>query len=407
MSKQKNDTNDSEEEDYMSNDILNQIEDTRPGLVHSRSVAKRYEAEKKKKEFDLKNKKLSAKESFEESLKKSTLSSDNKGFNLMVKMGYKMGEPLGPPQASNDNQNETTNQPMTSDIAKRLIEPIQFTIKNDREGLGKRKLNRKSSGDGEISLLKKDEIEKLHSEYLDSKRSKFELRKLKSNLKKCQAICFQLDSTKSSLKQPKVKFYWPKAIMRSLKLANSQKKELTEQKVVLELIEQTVEEESNSVDEESETSTTKPSTSRSLFLNETNKIDANLVYQERLNKFLSSSVEETKTINEEKKRRDSDQEFNDDDIMLKHDKDYLELVAKEREKSEDETCGGNDESGQEEDDDDYDDDEKSISNKIDTICLYLRDTYFYCVWCASTFSSDSDLNEYCPGLTEKHHDEDT
>lgn len=47
-----------------------------------------------------------------------------------------------------------------------------------------------------------------------------------------------------------------------------------------------------------------------------------------------------------------------------------------------------------------------MAKKIDSICLYLREKYFYCVWCASTFNDEQDILENCPGLSEKDHEDE-
>jgi len=49
---------------------------------------------------------------------------------------------------------------------------------------------------------------------------------------------------------------------------------------------------------------------------------------------------------------------------------------------------------------------KLIRKKTDSICLYLREKYFYCVWCSSTYESDIDMSNNCPGLTEVEHESD-
>jgi hypothetical protein len=49
---------------------------------------------------------------------------------------------------------------------------------------------------------------------------------------------------------------------------------------------------------------------------------------------------------------------------------------------------------------------KLISKKVDAICLYLREKYFYCVWCASTYENDDNLTKYCPGLSQIDHEYD-
>ncbi len=161
-------------------------------MVFNRSLARKYDKEKKKEEIDSKNKqlpvKLLEKKHLEEGLKKSTLNSENKGFNLMLKMGYKAGQSLG---KESESGGTTSNK---------LIEPIPIQIKTDREGLGvaeerKRKLIEIEEMRKKLNEKKQESEKDNQKNYLDSKRFKFQLRKTYYNLNKCQRICFQLDST--------------------------------------------------------------------------------------------------------------------------------------------------------------------------------------------------------------------
>ncbi len=44
--------------------------------------------------------------------------------------------------------------------------------------------------------------------------------------------------------------------------------------------------------------------------------------------------------------------------------------------------------------------------KCDAICSYLRESYAYCVWCASSYASKDELDRNCPGLTQAEHEFD-
>lgn len=163
--------------------------DTRPGLVYSKSLARKYEIEKKSKVKIEEHKKehISVKKleeiNREKALAQSTLVSGNKGYDLMLKMGYKDKEGLG----IRKNADKPT-------------EPIMVVIKTGREGLGigierKKKLEeienlRKKFGD------KRKQNEEVSAKiYIDTKRSQFKLRKIRHSFHKTQRVCFQLDST--------------------------------------------------------------------------------------------------------------------------------------------------------------------------------------------------------------------
>uniref|UniRef100_A0A1B6CCU6 G patch domain-containing protein 11 n=1 Tax=Clastoptera arizonana TaxID=38151 RepID=A0A1B6CCU6_9HEMI len=45
----------------------------------------------------------------------------------------------------------------------------------------------------------------------------------------------------------------------------------------------------------------------------------------------------------------------------------------------------------------------SIHEKLQMLTLYLRTTYFYCVWCGTTYEDYNDIASECPGSTRSDH----
>ncbi|XP_065344363.1 G patch domain-containing protein 11 [Cloeon dipterum] len=41
--------------------------------------------------------------------------------------------------------------------------------------------------------------------------------------------------------------------------------------------------------------------------------------------------------------------------------------------------------------------------QLEMLTLYLRRTYFYCIWCGTQFEDENDLNQECPGSTRNDH----
>lgn len=61
-----------------------------------------------------------------------------------------------------------------------------------------------------------------------------------------------------------------------------------------------------------------------------------------------------------------------------------------------------------EDDDKEDEEtepEEITQDKLFSMLNYLRDHYFYCLYCVVTFSDEDDLNTNCPGTFRNDHDE--
>lgn len=362
-----------EEEDYMSNEFLNQLVDTRPGLV-SRSVARKYDAEKKSKqkigENNLKNLQTSSKAleklNRDEALSKSTLDESNKGFNLMLKMGYKKGEALGSQE--------------TKVSAPRLVEPIKVELKSDRSGLGqvderKRKLDEYQQAK-QVSQQTSKQIE---DAYRETKRHRFLVKKLRSSLFKCQKICYQLDSMVKGLHKPDAaKWFWPPNIIREIYKKESEQK--TEPKI---------EQIDHEIVVESEESEMELNGNRA---NESNckTIDLKAVYEERLDLFLKNEEYSNKKSSEPK----SEEETTTDD-------------EEEERRFATSSCAlvENENSDTEPNEEDEELDEEEITKRVDAICTYLRENYNYCVWCGYRYESSEDLITNCPGLTQNEHED--
>jgi len=185
--------------------------DTRPGLIHSRIVTKKIETEKrhqvKSEENSLKMKQISSKNleilNREEALNKSSLVSTNKGFNLMLKMGYQVGDTLGKPSTSaavSDLDEKEIAKEINDSKTKRLMEPIKVVLKSDRAGLGQQEERKQRIDEINEYIKRMNEnrskfVKCTTDQYLENKKSQFQLRKLRHNLHKTQRICFQLDST--------------------------------------------------------------------------------------------------------------------------------------------------------------------------------------------------------------------
>ena len=83
-----------EEEDYMSDAFLKQLEDIRPGL-RTKNQKRKGKDIFTKHENPPKQKKKMAENKARECAMSIPLSDDNKGFSLLKKMGYKKGMGLG------------------------------------------------------------------------------------------------------------------------------------------------------------------------------------------------------------------------------------------------------------------------------------------------------------------------
>ena len=55
------------------------------------------------------------------------------------------------------------------------------------------------------------------------------------------------------------------------------------------------------------------------------------------------------------------------------------------------------------DDDDEDDDNIDYQERLQKLSEYVRQKYFYCLWCGCCFESNNDLNDNCPGNNRQLH----
>lgn len=44
-----------------------------------------------------------------------------------------------------------------------------------------------------------------------------------------------------------------------------------------------------------------------------------------------------------------------------------------------------------------------VKEKLEMLTHYLRETYFYCIWCAVHYDDDHELRKECPGPTYGDH----
>jgi hypothetical protein len=187
----------SDEEDYMSESFLQNLEDKRPGLTFSSKTARSHQQEKKKREKDEKNrikpKKVLETEKRLEGLN-AAISSENKGFALLSKMGYKPGMALGKKGEGR-------------------CEPVPIELKTGRGGLGREgEVKRKLEDMRVKSAISQEKRQKIMVEekrnFVGRMRGKFSEQRIKSDLYKSQKVCADLDA-RIGLTDPVKVFFWP------------------------------------------------------------------------------------------------------------------------------------------------------------------------------------------------------
>ncbi|XP_034938162.1 G patch domain-containing protein 11 [Chelonus insularis] len=182
----------SDDEDYMSDKILQGLEEkSTPGLIYKTADKRRIQAEKRKAEIDAKLKeKYKSPKILEQDLREkklsSTIDAENKGFAMLVKMGYKPGQGIG--------KNESGR-----------VEPIGINIKANRQGLGT--IDKTKPTKSNINPTAK--LENLKTDdFRDRIFSKKMQQLLENDLYKSQKVCEQLDSN-NNIKEPIELWYWP------------------------------------------------------------------------------------------------------------------------------------------------------------------------------------------------------
>ncbi|XP_061545224.1 G patch domain-containing protein 11 isoform X1 [Phycodurus eques] len=187
-----------EEDDYMSDAFVSQIQDVKPGVTMVRRVKEAMKREEKHKEINIKNRQKTFKEQEKESREtalQSSISNNNKGFALLQKMGYKAGQGLGKEGAGR-------------------VDPIPLNIKTDRGGIGMEEAKKRKSEE-ELEQYRKKIHAKQHNEtksladFRSRVRTEREERKIEGDLRRSQRACEQLDSQKG-ITVPREEWYWPK-----------------------------------------------------------------------------------------------------------------------------------------------------------------------------------------------------
>jgi hypothetical protein len=317
----------------------------RPGLVaHSRVQSRKNDADKRHREKCEQNRQLPARvleqKQRDEALAKSTLSEQNKGFNLMLKMGYKAGEALGKQQSVAGE--------------KKLLEPISIKLKTDREGLGKEHEKQQQMLEAErvrseLLKLKAESDEGRAKMYLNKKKSEFTLRKSRHNLHKCQRVCFQLDSTRGGLKEPRVKWFWPASIRRSLK---REKGIVEEQGDTLRSREKVSESDKTGADMAIITTSTVHANQRMDYLEKiidaegiSSRSNVKTIYEKRLSEFLQEDQVEQPAAEETREQIEEEREVEEEngENMETRGRLDIEQLRKEKETNEDEEMSENEE----------------------------------------------------------------
>nr|XP_057914311.1 G patch domain-containing protein 11 [Doryrhamphus excisus] len=187
-----------EEEDYMSDAFLSQIQDVKPGVSMVRRVKEAIKREEKHKDNNIKNRQKTYKEQEKESREaalQSSITNQNKGFALLQKMGYKAGQGLGKEGAGR-------------------VDPIPLNIKTDRGGIGMEEAKKRKAEEELEQYRKKVQVKhqnetKSLEDFRSRVRTEREERKIEGDLRRSQRACEQLDSQKG-ITVPREEWYWPK-----------------------------------------------------------------------------------------------------------------------------------------------------------------------------------------------------
>ncbi|XP_018496027.1 G patch domain-containing protein 11 [Galendromus occidentalis] len=190
-----------EEDDYMSDKILQKIEDVRPGVPMKKNQEREFQVSKRKAELNRLNR-FKKRHVLEEEQRKEGLSKpideSNKGFALLSKMGFKPGMSLG---------TQSTSSPEPA-----LVAPIEVKMKTDgRGGLGmaaKKEESAKERLQKHLEEASKRDCSKMAKNFRKDKQSQYDDRALRGDVQKSQRACRQLE-LELGLTRPKKKHFWP------------------------------------------------------------------------------------------------------------------------------------------------------------------------------------------------------
>ncbi|XP_059154910.1 G patch domain-containing protein 11-like [Physella acuta] len=185
-----------DEDDYMSDKVLQMCGDTRPGLA-PKQIQQKYEKEKSMKVANKQNAtipkhKLEA--THREAGLSASISTESKGFALLQKMGYKPGMGIGK-------------------LGNGRVEPVPIELKTNRSGLGrdsemKRKATEMNNMRAAMLAKRQKAVEKQKETFVGRMSERFSEKHVERDLRTAQRACLQLDQ-EQGLTEPEEPFFWP------------------------------------------------------------------------------------------------------------------------------------------------------------------------------------------------------
>ncbi|KAH6568201.1 hypothetical protein BASA82_001207 [Batrachochytrium salamandrivorans] len=170
------------EEDYMSAEFLNSMEEASKKTTHASSSAssityserrKRTLAEQQTKAYNMPVREQSR--SLLEKGLQTHIPESNVGFKMLAKMGYQKGTPLG-------------------NSASGIVEPIQVTLKSGRHGVGvedEASVKRKRTEMESVQIERQQDLARCA--FRSKMNENFDIRRVESDLQKARASCMTMD----------------------------------------------------------------------------------------------------------------------------------------------------------------------------------------------------------------------
>jgi len=187
----------SDDEDYMSADFIDKINNVKPGISQDRTYARHMKInarnveamERENSRITRRNRDEVARSRLEEAISQP-ISSESKGFKLLAKMGYKPGMSLGVKREGGEDG---------------IKEPISVNLKIDRKGIG---VGKRETSANCRPLSEPIDIETRISEFRTTKKLKETKKNLISDLVKLRKACQDLD-VRIGKDRPEREWFWP------------------------------------------------------------------------------------------------------------------------------------------------------------------------------------------------------
>ncbi|KAJ5975228.1 hypothetical protein N7481_008935 [Penicillium waksmanii] len=404
MSPNHGDTDEGEEDDYMSMVI------EEPKFKETFTQRKRREQREAEARGKVPSKAERAAEEAarrEEALSKSTLDPTNKGFKMMAKLGFKPGQSLGKRDnneaAGDENKDDEDNKDKdkhTKNSATRS-EPLNLIFKEDRGGIGmdeKKKRKIREQAEEATKKIKRDE-----GDYRDRVREERELKRTEAQVRAAQKVAERLDTEEENNTGTGTTAASASASASSSRDSDTQ----TQSKAN--------DQDGGVTDNDAKTNPNPnadhpPSTGPKIqkpkhqhkptaqinvlyrgLVRERENHERDKQARHALHTSLPSSFfpkQRLPTFSEsELEREPEDEQALGTRLGLDFDP-YTAAVEQELEEEDPELEAFN---------------ELPASERLHKLVLYLRETYRYCFWCKYRYERDDEL-EGCPGLTEEDHD---